>query len=66
MASFGRTARQDVIWGLLNAIRGTVDAGLLGPDDGDYDGDDLVALEATWVALIAEYAAIHTANDTFG
>ena len=66
MASFGRTARQDVIWGLLNAIRDTVDAGLLGPDDGDYDGDDAVALEAAWVALVAEYAAIHAANETFG
>ena len=66
MASFGRSDRQEVIWGLLNAIRGTVDAGLLGPDDGEYDGDDAVALEATWVALVAEYAAVHTANETFG
>jgi len=66
MGSFGRTERQDVIWGELNAIRDTVDAGLLGPDDGDYDGDDLVALEAEWQALIAEYLAIHVANDTFG
>ena len=66
MASFGRSDRQEAIWGLLNAIRGAVDAGLLGPDDGDYDGDDAVALEALWVALIAEYTAIHTANETFG
>jgi len=68
MASFGRTARQDVIWGLLNAIRDTVDAGLLGPDDGEYDGidPDPDDLQAEWDALIDEYAAIHAANETFG
>ena len=66
MASFGRSDRQDAIWSLLNAIRGTVDAGLLGPDDGDYEGDDVVALTAAWDAYVVEYAAIHTANETFG
>ena len=66
MASFGRTARQDVLWGEFNAIRDTVDAGLLGPEDAEYDGADVVALTAAWDALVVEYAAIHTANETFG
>ena len=66
MASFGRTAAQDVIWVSLNDIRATVDKGLLSPDDGDYEGDDLVALQAEWDALVAEYVAIHTANETKG
>ena len=44
MASFGRTERQDVLWGEFNEIRDTVDAGLLGPEDAEYDGDDVVAL----------------------
>lgn len=66
MTSFGRSARQEVIWGDLNAIRGVVDAGLLGPEEGEYAGDDAVALEATWQAFITEYNLIHTTNETFG
>ena len=67
MASFGRSDRQDAIWSLLNAIRGAIDMGLLSPEDGLEALDPLIALhQPTWDALVAEYAAIHTANDTFG
>ena len=66
MADFARTDRQNVIWDEMEEIRKTVDYGLLGPVDGGYEGDDLIALEASWVALAAEYLAIHTANETQG
>ena len=66
MTDFGRSARQDVIWTELNEIRDTVDAGLLDPTDGEYTGDDLVALQAAWDALVVEYVAIHTTNGTIG
>ena len=67
MASFGRSDRQEVIWGELNAIRGEVDKGLLSPEDGLEALDPLIALyHPTWDALVIEYAAIHTANETFG
>ena len=66
MADFDRTTRQDEIWTELNEIRETVDAGLLDPTDGEYAGDDLVALQASWDALVLEYVAIHTANSTIG
>ena len=67
MASFGRTVRQDVIWGEFNVIRGVIDKGLLSPEDGLEALDPLIALhQPTWDALVAEYAAIHTANETFG
>jgi len=66
MTDFNRSARQDVIWTELNEIRDTVDAGLLDPTDGEYAGDDLVALQAAWDALVAEYVAIHVENSTKG
>jgi len=66
MTEFDRTARQDVIWTELNEIRETVDSGLLDPTEGEYTGDDLVALQAAWDALEDEYNAIHTDNDTEG
>ncbi len=65
MASFGRTAAQDVIWVQLNGIRATVDAGLLGPDDGGYNGDE-GELQEAWEEYIVEYNEIHTENDTKG
>ena len=66
MADFDRTARQDVIWTELNEIRNTVDHGLLDPTDGEYTGDDLIALQAAWDALVLEYVTIHTTNGTIG
>jgi len=66
MTDFDRTTRQDEIWTELNEIRDTVDAGLLDPTDGEYAGDDLEALQASWDALVAEYVAIHLANDSKG
>ena len=67
MPTFGRTARQDILWGLFNAIRAIIDKGLLSPEDGLEEGDPLIALhQPTWDALEVEYAAIHTANETFG
>ena len=68
MLTFGRTARQDVIWGLFNAIRAIVDKGLLSPEDGEYDGADpsLEDLQDDWNDLIEEYADIHSDQDTFG
>ena len=66
MSDFDRTTRQNAIWDEMQEIRNTVDSGLLGPVDGGYTGDDLIALEASWQALVAEYVAIHTANNTKG
>ena len=66
MTDFNRSTRQDEIWTELNEIRDTVDCGLLDPTDGEYTGDDLVALQAAWDALVLEYVAIHTANSTKG
>ena len=68
MAEFGRTDRQDVIWGELNAIRAIVDKGLLSPEDGEYDGTDPepVDLQDDWNDLVEEYDDIHTDNETFG
>ena len=66
MTSFGRTDRQNEIWDRLGEIRDIVDYGLLGPEDGGYEGDDLETLQAEWDALVLEYVAIHTANDTKG
>jgi len=67
MATFGRSDRQEVIWGEFNAIRGIVDKGLLSPEDGLEEGDPLIALyQPTWDALVVEYAAIHTTNGTMG
>jgi hypothetical protein len=66
MATFGRTARQDVLWDEFNDIRATVDKGLLSPDDAEYDGDDAVALQTRWDEVVTEYEAIHETNSTFG
>lgn len=67
MAEFGRTDRQDVIWGELNLIRAAIDKGLLSPEQGLEEGDPLIVLhQADWDAFVLEYAAIHTANETFG
>lgn len=68
MAEFGRTARQNVIWTRLNAIRNMYDqpGSLQAPEDGMPDDDDVIALQAEFVALLTEYAEIHTANSTFG
>lgn len=67
MASFGRSTRQDVLWGEFNAIRAIIDMGLLSPEDGLEAGDPLIALhQPDWDAFVVEYAAIHTANETFG
>ena len=66
MTDFGRSSRQDIIWTELNEIRDTVGAGLLDPTDGEYTGDDLVALQAAWDALVVEYVAIHVTNSTKG
>ena len=45
MATFGRTARQDVLWGEFNAVRGTVDAGLLSPEDAEYGIEEMLVTE---------------------
>lgn len=66
MTTFGRTARQDVLWSEFNDIRATVDQGLLSPEDAEYDGGDAVELQARWDDAVTEYETIHTANDTFG
>ena len=68
MATLGRTDRQDVIWGELNAIRAIVDKGLLDPTQGEYDGVDptLEDLQDDWDDLVEDYEDIHTDNDTFG
>lgn len=67
MSTFGRTPRQDVLWGLFNAIRAIIDKGLLSPEEGLEEGDPLIALhQPTWDAYETGYAAIHTANDTIG
>lgn len=65
MTTFSRTDRQNAIWDRMVAIRAIVDKGLYGPDDGDYDGDD-GELQAEWEALVVEYVAIHTENETRG
>ena len=66
MATIGRSTRQNAIWDRFEEIRAIVLYGLLGPDDGGYEGDDADALQTEWDALEVEYAAIHTANGTKG
>ena len=69
MASFGRTDRQEEIWEELNAIRATTLMGLLPTADWDeYAGTAVQkAIDiAAYDALVDEYVAIHTANDTRG
>jgi len=68
MATFGRTARQDVLWHEFCAIRAIVDKGLLSPEDGEYDGTDPAPedLQDDWDDLVEEYEDIHSDNDTFG
>ena len=66
MADFGRTDRQNAIWDRMGEIRYIVgDGALLGPDDAGYTDDD-GELQAEWEALVLEYAAIHTENETEG
>ena len=64
--TFHRTERQDEIWEELNAIRDAVDAGLLGPEDGDMTGGQEIWLQDEWEILVSEYNAIHEAERTFG
>ncbi len=68
MATFGRTARQDVLWGEFNAIRAIVDKGLLDPTQGEYDGTDPAPedLQDDWDDLVEEYGDIHSDQNTFG
>ena len=68
MTTFGRTDRQDVLWGEFNAIRAVVDKGLLDPTQGEYDGADpsLEDLQDDWDDLVEEYEDIHSDNETFG
>ncbi len=67
MTSFGRTARQDVIWVDLNGILDTVGEGALyPPEDSGYTGDDAAALQVEWDSLVDEYETIHTDNETKG
>ena len=66
MTDFNRSTRQDEIWTELNEIRDTTGGALLDPTDNGYEGDDLEALQAAWDALVLEYVAIHTANNTIG
>ena len=68
MPTFGRTARQDILWGEFNAIREIVGAGLLDPTQGEYDGTDptLEDLQDDWNDLVEEYEDIHSDNETFG
>ena len=63
MATFGRTAAQNVIWLRFNAIREIGDMGLLSPTEGEY-GDDELAEE--WDELVVAYREIHTENGTRG
>ena len=65
MTYFGRTTRQNAIWDRMVEIRAIVDKGLYSPEDGDYTGDD-GELQTEWEALVVEYVAIHTANETRG
>ena len=71
MTSFGRTARQDVIWDEFQDIRDIVDAGLLSPEEAEYEPEDEGDPEADdlqddWDDLVEEYEDIHTDNDTKG
>ncbi len=63
MASFGRSARQNVIWDELQDIRDIGGGSLYSPEDGDYETN---GLQVDYDALVAEYIAIHVANDTKG
>ena len=66
MTSFARSTRQGVIWDRLNAIRETAgDGALISPDDAGYTGDD-GELQIEYAALLVEYAAIHTTNESKG
>ncbi len=65
MATFGRTAAQNVMWLRFNAIREIGDMGLLSPTEGEYD-DEEGELSEEWDELVIEYREIHTDNGTFG
>lgn len=67
MATFGRTERQDAIWVRLESIRGLYDSNQRDdPETAIPDHEDVIALQAEFVGLKVEYAAIHVANATFG
>ena len=63
MTDFGRTTRQNVIWDELETMRDVGGDSLYGPEAGDYDtnGD-----QDAYDVLVAEYEAIHAANETKG
>lgn len=70
MTSFGRTARQDVLWDGFQEIRNEVDEGLLSPEQSSYveyeGGPELEDLIDSWDDLVEEYNEIHTENSTKG
>ena len=72
MATFGRTAAQDVIWERLNAIKNLYaqPGNLQEPDDGlvgaGYTQDEIDDLQDEWDDIVETYADAHEANDTFG
>ena len=65
-ATFGRSARQSEIWRRIGAIRSMYESEgwQVEPEVGMPDHPDVVALQAEYVAILAEYAAIHLANNT--
>ena len=63
MTSFGRSARQNVIWDEFQAIRDIGGDALLDPEAGEYENN---GLQDEWDALVTEYNEIHTANETKG
>ena len=66
MADFARSTRQGVIWDRIQEILYIVGEGArLGPDDAGYTGDD-GELQIEWAALLVEYKAIHTTNESKG
>ena len=64
--TFGRTDRQEVMWGEFNAVYDAADAGLLPPEDAETLTGDSVWLQDEWELLVEEYEAIHEAERTFG
>ena len=63
MTDFGRSTRQNVIWDEMQDIRDVGGGELRSPEDGDYETN---GLQTEWDALVAEYEAIHTDNETKG
>ena len=70
MTSFGRSARQNVIWDEFQAIRDEVGEGLRSPEDSSYmeyeGGPELEDMIDDWNDLVNEYEEIHTENETKG